>query len=192
LQPETIGRLACITLVVTSVAAVRVAAQAAPAAPPGGVWWEVSAGAGGARLTCTICDRTRELGPSLGGAIGAYASERLRVGIEGTAWTHDDGGDRESVYRAGLVAQLHPVPGRGLHVVGGLGWSGYRSEETTYDAPRLTLGAGWDLPLAGSLLVGNRLTLDGSSYASLKAGDERISTSVGLSVVRFGVYLRKR
>lgn len=158
----------------------------------GGMWWEVGAAAGGARLSCPVCDPARGLGPALNAAIGAYASPRLRLGLDGGAWSNEDGGDRENVYRAGLVTQLHPNPNSGLHLIAGLGWSGYRADGFTYDGVRLSLGAGWDLPLTASWAVGNRVTLDASSWASLKNDGTVAAPSVGLSVVEFGIYLRKR
>ena len=184
--------LAQVALVVALVTPAATAAQTLPEDGGGGMWWEVSASAGGARLSCPVCDRSRDLGPSLNAALGAYANPRLRVGVEVGAWTNEDGTDRETVYRAGIVTQLHPRPGSGLHVVAGLGWSGYRADDFTYDGVRLTLGAGWDLRLTDSWIVGNRVTLDGSSYASLKNGDTVVERSAGLSVLRFGVHLRRR
>ena len=166
--------------------------QNANEASPAGIWWEISAGAGGMRLTCAICDPTRELGPAVSGAVGAYGSPRIRVGIEGGGWANEDGDVRESVYRAGLVAQVHPRVESGLHLIAGLGWSGYRAELFTYDAVRLTLGAGWDLPLTGSWVVGNRLLLDAASFASLKNDEGAVASPVGLSVMTFGLYIRRR
>ena len=107
-------------------------------------------------------------------------------------WTHGDGEVRESVYRAGLTAQLHPRAGSGLHVLAGLGWSGYRAEGFGYDAARLTLGAGWDLPLGGPWVLGNSVTLDAASFGSLRNEAAQVASSVGLSVVRFGVYIRRQ
>ena len=105
---------------------------------------------------------------------------------------HEDGDVREGVYRAGLVAELHPRPGSGLHVSGGIGWSGYRAEDFGYDAVRLTLGAGWDLPLTKDWVIGNAVTLDAASFGSLKNGDTRIAGDVGMSLVRLAVYVRHR
>jgi hypothetical protein len=116
----------------------------------------------------------------------------LRVGIDGGVWANEDGDVRETVYRAGLVAQLHPRPGSGLHLVGGLGWSGYRAELFNYDAVRLTLGAGWDLPLTEGWVVGNRVLLDAASFASWDNEVGSVVSSVGLSVLTFGMYLRRR
>jgi hypothetical protein len=143
-------------------------------------------------LSCSVCDPDRELGPSLSAAVGTYANPRLRVGLEGGLWANDDGEVRESVYRGGLVAQLHPRPRSGLHLVAGLGWAGYRADLFRYDALRLSLGAGWDLPLTGSWVVGNRVMLDASSFASLKNEEGDVATPVGLSVLTLGVYVRRR
>jgi hypothetical protein len=179
-------------LLVALSAPIAAAAQSSPPDAGAGLWWEVSAGAGGARLTCDLCDPSRQIGPVLGAAVGAYASPRLRMGVEGRAWSNEDGDVRESVYEAGLTTQLHPRRGSGLHLVGGFGWSGYRAERFAYDAVRLTLGVGWDLPLIGPWLVGNRLAVDGSSFAALQNDDVTVAPSVGLSVLRFTVFLRNR
>jgi hypothetical protein len=180
-------------------ATVRAQSPAAPAAS-GGVWWSLSVAAAGARLTCDICDPSRDGGPSVEAAVGTYASPAVRVGVEGGGWTFRDGDFREKVYTAGMVAEVHPRATSGLHLIGGLGWSGYRARDVDaspdegfrYDAVRLRLGVGWDLPLTGSWTVGNRLTLDASSLGTLHDGDAPIARAAGLSVIRFGIYLRRR
>lgn len=166
-----------------------------------GLWWSVAAGAGGARLACDVCDTTRDGGPTLEAAVGTYASPAVRVGVDGSAWTFRDDDFRETVLTAGIVAELYPRPGSGLHLIGGLGWSGYRANDVDpdpdalgirYDALRLRLGAGWDFPLMSSWSVGNRLTLDASSLGTLTNEQTPIPYKVGLSVVRFVIFVRHR
>jgi len=168
---------------------------------PSGMWWSLSAAAAGARLACDICDPTRDAGPALEVAIGTHASPQVRVGVDAGAWTFRDDDFRERIITAGVVAEVHPRPGSGLHLIGGLGWSGYRANVVDpapdqlgfeYDGLRLRLGAGWDLPLTTSWSVGNRLTVDASSLGTLKDEEVPIARSVGLSVVRFAIYLRHR
>ena len=72
------------------------------------------------------------------------------------------------------------------------GGPGYRAEGFGYDAARLTLGAGWDLPLGGPWVLGNSVTLDAASFGSLRNEAAQVASSVGLSVVRFGVYIRRQ
>ena len=119
--------------------------------------------------------------------------------IHVTVCYHED--FRETVYTAGVVAEIHPRAGSGLHLIGGLGWSGYRAGNVDadpdelgfhYNAPRLRLGIGWDLPLGASWSVGNRVTLDASSLGTLTNEGAPVANAVGLSLVRFGIYLRRR
>jgi len=96
------------------------------------------------------------------------------------------------VYSAGFAAELYPDPTSGLHLIGGLGWVGMRAEDFEYDAVRLLVGAGWDLPLTGSWSVGQRVTLDAASFGALRVDGEPVVESVGLSVVRVSAFLRHR
>ena len=180
-------------------AALSLPAAVLAQATPSGMWWSVSAAAAGARLACDICDTTRDGGPAVEGAVGTYASPAVRVGVDGGAWTFRDGDFRETILTAGIVAEVHPRAGSGLHLIGGLGWSGWRGNDVDpaedqigfrYDAIRIRLGAGWDLPLTSSWSVGNSLTVDASSLGTLKDEDTPIARSVGLSVVRFAIYIR--
>lgn len=155
------------------------------------LWWAITVGAGGTRLTCDICQPARDMGPSAEVSVGAYGANNLRVGIEAGGWTHDDAGTRETVYRAGVVAHLSPVAGRGLYLVGGFGWSGYRAEEFRLDAPRFSAGTGWDLPLVAGWLIGSQIVLDAASLGSLKNQDLTVTRGVGLSTVRFSIHLRR-
>ena len=168
----------------------HVAGQADARATPG-LWWGASVGAGSAHLTCDLCETNRDFGPSVDLAVGAWARPDLRIGLEGGGWTHDDDGGRETVYRAGLVAHLRPGS-RGLFLTGGLGWSGYRAGDFNYDAARLTLGAGWDLPLTAGWVVGNTLSVDAASFGKLRNDDTTVSRDVGLSVLRFAIHVRSR
>ena len=113
------------------------------------------------------------------------------MGVEGGGWSHDDDGEREKVYRAGVVAQLSPLLGRGLYLLGGFGWSGYRAGGFRYDAPRISVGAGWDLPVTGGWIIGSQLVLDASSFGSLKNEEDIVARRVGLSTIRLSIHLRQ-
>jgi hypothetical protein len=158
---------------------------------PHPIWVELSAGGGASRLSCDICESERESGPTVDLALGAYATPRLRVGVQSGFWTHADEGFRETTYRAGVIAYVHPKSGSRLFVLTGLGWSGYRAGEFRTDTARLTLGAGWDLPLASGWRVGNTIALDATAFGSLKRQDLTLARGVGLSVIRVGVFLRR-
>jgi hypothetical protein len=133
--------------------------------------------------------------------VGTYATPSVRVGLDVGGWTFRDDDFREKVYTAGVIAEVYPRAGSGLHLIGGLGWTGYRANDVdadedqlgfSYNGVRLRLGAGWDFPLTPAWSVGNRVTIDASSLGTLNDEGQPIAESVGLSLVRFGIYLRYR
>jgi hypothetical protein len=156
-----------------------------------GLWWGIAVGGAGTRLTCDLCDPSRDLGPTVQFSIGSYATPTLRIGLEAGGWTHEDDESREKVYRAGVIANLRPSLERGLYLIGGFGWSSYRAGNFRYNAPSLSLGAGWDYPLGEDWRVGNQMTLDASSYGSLKNEERSVARNVGMSLVRFSVHLHR-
>jgi hypothetical protein len=112
--------------------------------------------------------------------------------VEVGGWSHDDDGVRESLFRVSTLAQLYPRAGSGFYVQGGLGWAGYRAESFAYDAVNLSLGAGWDLPLAGRWVVGNGVSVDAASFGTLRNEGRAAVREVSLSVVRLTVLLKRR
>ena len=160
----------------------------------GGPWWSVSASAAGARLTCDFCDPARDLGAAVDLAMGVHVGSAARFGIAAGGWSHVQDETRESVLRAGLTGQIHPITGSGFHLIGGLGWSGYRAGDLASDVVRVSLGAGWDLPIpvGERWRVGSMVLLDAASFGGLRGGETPVASEVGLSVMRFGVYVRRR
>lgn len=154
-------------------------------------WFGFALGGAGTRLTCDLCQTAREVGPAAEISFGSYARPDLRIGVEAGAWTHDDGGARESVYRTGVVAYLRPDLDRGVYFAGGFGWLRYQAGEFRYDAPRLSLGAGWDHRFGGRFRIGNQLMLDATSFGSLRNGERRVARNVGVSLVRVSVQLHR-
>ncbi len=184
--------LTLLSLVAWGVLVPAAGARGQSVAEAGAWWWTASAAAQGTRLVCDLCDTSRDLGPALDFVIGRYAGPATRVGLEAGYATTTNDGARETVWSTGLAAEIHPRAGSGLHVIGGLGWAGYRAASFAYDAVRIRMGVGWDLPLSGSWVVGNRLTYDASSWASLRSDGTPVMESVGLGTIRFGMYLGRR
>ena len=115
------------------------------------------------------------------------------MGLHGGGWTHDDDGDRETVWQAGVLAHLLLEPGAALHFLGGLGWSGYRGGEFSSDAGRMTVGVGYDLPMTEGWVVGNSLAVDAAAFGSMRNEESTVvARGVGISAVRFGIFLRRK
>ena len=159
---------------------------------PTGLWWAVGVGVGSLRFTCDLCTPGRDSGPSLFGQVGAWAGPAARVALEGGGWTRDDGGVRETLYRAGLTGFYHPDPDRGLHLLAGLAWVGHRADDTRYDAAAVSVGLGWDLRLLPGWTVGNAVRIDAASFGAVRIDDDRVADDVGLSLIRFEVTVGRR
>lgn len=170
----------------------RAASTSSEAPRDSRMWYGLALGGGGTRLACDICDPTRDSGPSVALSFGAYARDYLRIGVEGSRWSHRDGGASETVNALGLVAHLALPAWRGLYVIGGGGWSGYRAGPYRSDAPRATLGLGYDVPIAAGWVVGNVLSLDASWPAEIKNDDIAVVRNAGLSTVRVGLQIHRR
>ncbi|MCE9603222.1 MAG: hypothetical protein K8S21_13545 [Gemmatimonadetes bacterium] len=168
------------------------AASSAGAQGQSRLWYELTVGGSGARLTCDYCAPARDVGAAAALAVGAYAGDRVRVGVELSRWTYRDQDVRERIKGVGVVAHLVPDPKRGLYLLGGAGWTAYRAGEFAYDAPRITVGLGWDIPAFGNWVVGNVVALDAASFGSLRNGGTTVVRDVGLSAVRASVQLRRR
>lgn len=183
---------------VLAIAPARARAQAAPqAAPQGatanaGLWYEVTLGGAGSRLACSICSAHRDLGAVITGALGAYASPTLRVGLELSRWTYRDVGVREMTSGIGLVAHMKPSARSRLYLLGGAGWTSYRASDYTFGAPRASVGVGYDVPLAGAWVAGNVLTMDLAAFGKLRNEGVTVVENVGLSAIRMAVQLRRR
>lgn len=157
------------------------------------LWYEVAIGGAGARLTCDLCTPTRDVGAMGSVAIGAYANPNLRVGVELSGWTYTEDPDvREHLDGLGIVAQLTPNPANRIYLIGGLGWSGYRAGDFTWNAPRLSVGVGYEMPAFGSWSVGNTVILDGSGFGALRSDGQTVLRNVGMSSVRASVVIRRR
>jgi hypothetical protein len=176
--------------VAPSRAVAQSAAQAAPA--NAGLWYEVTLGGAGSRLACSICSAHRDLGAVITGALGAYASPKLRVGLELSRWTYRDVGVREMTSGIGLVAHMKPSARSRLYLLGGAGWTSYRASDYTFGAPRASVGIGYDVPLAGAWVAGNVLTMDLAAFGKLRNESVTVVDNVGLSAIRMAVQLRRR
>lgn len=163
-------------------------AQATPASK---VWYQVTVGGAGTRLSCDICQTARDLGPTITVSVGANAGARVRVGLELSRWTYEEEAVRERTHGLGVVAHLTPDPQRGLYLLAGFGWEGYRAGDFSYDAPRVTLGAGWDVVTFGRWTIGSAVALDAAAFASLRNGETTVVRSVGLNALRVAVQLRR-
>jgi hypothetical protein len=169
------------------------AAQEAPEPSTGAeFWYGAGVGAGSARFTCDPCSEDRDGGPSIRVALGATARPGLRVGVAGGTWRHRRGGLEETARHLGLMAALDVRPGSAVHLIGGAGWVGWRSDEFAYDALDLSVGAGWSVPLVGRWALTNSVLLHAASFGKLRNDEAAAVRDVSLSLASFEIGLFRR
>ena len=179
--------LAALVAVIVLLAAVPLHAQNNTS----GLWLGAGVGAGWGRVSCDVCQTSRDLGPTAFVRVGTSVRPGVRVAGEATVWTHEVEDERENMGAAMAVLYLHPRQGP-LYVKGGLGYVGYRAGEAiSMNAIGLQLGAGYELRL-GSLALNNYVNLIGSSFGSLKNDDTTIAEDVSTTLLQFGVGLTLR
>jgi hypothetical protein len=151
-----------------------------------GVWLSAGAGAGWGRVSCDICQTSRDVGPSGYARIGTTIRPGLRVAAEGTAWTHQVEDERENL--GALMAVLYVQPPDGpLFLKGGLGYIAYRAgEDIAMNTAGLQVGGGFEFQLGGFAL-NNYVNLIGSSFGNLKNGSDTIANDVSTTLLQFGV-----
>jgi hypothetical protein len=151
-----------------------------------GLSFGLGVGAGWARVSCDICQTSRDLGPSAFARVATAVRPGVNVGAELTAWTHEVEDERENM--GALMAVLLMQPRQGpLYVKAGLGYLGYRAgEDIGLNAVGMQFGAGYQLRLGG-LALNNYVNLIGSSFGSLKNESTTIAEDVSTTLVQFGV-----
>jgi Outer membrane protein beta-barrel domain len=151
----------------------------------------VGAGAAWVRVSCDVCQTTRDLGPSAFVRVGKMLRPGVRVAGEVTAWTHEVADERENLGAAMAVLYLHPNDGP-LYVKAGVGYVGYRAgDDIAMNAAGMQVGAGYELRL-GSVALNNYVNLIGSSFASLKNEATTFAGDVNTTMLQFGVGLTLR
>jgi hypothetical protein len=152
----------------------------------GGIWLGVGVGAGWVRVSCDICQTSRDVGPSAFVRVGKSVRPGLRVAGEVTAWTHEVEAERENVGAAMAALYIQPREGP-LYAKVGLGYVGYRAgENIAMNAVGLQLGAGYELRL-GELALSNYVNLISSSFGVLKNESITIAEDVSTTVLQFGI-----
>jgi len=148
-------------------------------------------GAGWVRVSCDICQSSRDLGASAFVRVEKPMKPGVRVAGEVTAWTHEAEDLRENLGAAMAVLYLQPNDG-GLYFKSGLGYVGYRAgDDIALNSLGAQLGAGYELRIGG-VALSNYLNLISSSFGSLKNEDTTIADDVRTTLLQFGVAVNLR
>lgn len=193
--PSPVGR-ARVTLISSVFLWLLLLPAAAQAQGSPSFWGGLGVGSGSARLSCDICTNDRTAGMTASAAVGFTVGQRVRIGVEGNGWRDRDGDLESLLWSASLVGYLYPSGDRAFWTKLGAGLMRYQADNERDDVEAntfgLLIGAGYDLPMAGSLSVGPYVTLATSSRADLKSGERTIRERVSHSLLHLGVVFHLR
>jgi|SRR5687767_12705275 len=143
-------------------------------------------GAGWGRVSCDVCQTSRDLGPTAYVRFARVLNPSVRVGGEATAWTHEVEDERENLAAVMAVLTLQP-PRRPLFVKAGVGYVGYRAgEDISLNSIGMQVGGGYELRLGG-LAISNYVNVISSSFGSLKNESTTIANDVSTTLLQLGV-----
>ena len=166
-------------------------------AQQGKIWMSAGAGGGWARVSCSICNLERNLGPTGYVRVGTNLRPGLLLSTEGNVWTHVPEEDTRSwVGAIGAAAYMYPRANGALYVKGGLGYMMYRSRddednEISTSSLGVQLGAGYEFRVGSTLLITNFANLLASSFGTLRA-DEAVVDDVNVTLLQIGVGVTRR
>jgi len=173
--------------------AALIAFVTSPAAAQG-FWAGVGVGTGRQHVTCEICRGDGNGGWAVRAAAGSSLGPSLRLGGELHGWTDRTDDVRFTFLSVTPVLYWYPGAGR-YHVMAGVGYANYRgsSDDETIGASAvgITLGAGYELPLAGRYALAPFASYTGSLLANLTR-DRTIITGAQLSLFQVGVGITRR
>jgi hypothetical protein len=168
--------------------------ESAAGEPATGTWYGIGAGGGWARVSCAICSAARDIGPAAQLRIGTTIRPGLLVGGEASAWTHTSEDDvRETVGTIAAIGYVYPRPGGPLYLKGGAGYVAFRAgDDLASNLLGLIVGVGYEFRVGEALSITNDLGLIASSFGALKNGAATAADDVSVTVLQFGIGVRRR
>jgi hypothetical protein len=168
-------------------------------AQDGGTWVGAGLGGGWTRVSCSICQRDRSLGPTGYFRFGTTIRPGLLVGAQLSGWTHRVDDDlRASVGAANAAAYMYPNPAGGFYLSGGIGWVHYTAGDDNEDRDAasnlfgLLVGLGYEFRIGSGVSATNFVNLLASSFGSLGSDAGNVADDMSLSLLQVGIGLTWR
>ena len=167
----------------------------APPAAAQGFWAGVGVGTGSQRVSCEICRGDGNGGWAVRATAGSTLSPHLRLGGELHGWTDKTDEVRFTFYSVTPALYWYPALRRPYFLMAGLGYAGYNAsagdETISTSSLGVTLGAGYEVPLAGRYALTPFASYTGTLLANLKS-DRTIITGARVSLLQVGVGITRR
>jgi hypothetical protein len=182
-SPLTAALAAGLLLVGTSEAAAQAVRK--------GLWIGAGLGAGSARLSCQICVGNRAGGTSGYLRAGATLTRQMLVGLEATAWTHNENDVDHLLSSLQGVFYFYPQPTTGLYIKTGLGVAQYsaKDDEDKISSQALagSIGFGYEVKVSRSMSIVPYANFIGSTGADVRLNDNIAGLGANSSLFQLGI-----
>jgi hypothetical protein len=167
---------------------------AAPPAAAQNFWASLGVGTGSQQVSCDICRGDGNGGWAVRAAAGSTLSPRLRLGGELHGWTDATDDVRFTFYSVTPALYWYPAT-QPYFLMAGVGYAGYHAsagdETISTSSLGVTLGVGYEVPLAGRYALTPFASYTGTLLANLKS-DRTIITGAQVSLLQVGVGITRR
>lgn len=156
-----------------------------------GFWLGAGVGAGSARLSCQICESSRDGGPTGYLRLGATINRAILVGVEGSAWYESENDIDRMLGSVMAIVLLYPKPANGFFIKTGLGISQYsakdQDDEVSSQALSGMVGVGYEVPMGRTLSIVPFANFLGSTGGDVRFNNTVSDLSANTSLLQFGV-----
>lgn len=165
-------------------------------------WWELDAGYGSLKFSCSLCVPDRSGGLAGEGALGLRLARGFGLGAHVALLRSSRDGDREETWRFGPVVRWAPNPGSGFYLRGALDLLHYRAHplndqqnnsgnRTKSNALGLGVGVGYDFPVSRGLSLSPWGEIIAGTKADFIQGSA-VQRPVSITVLQAGLAIRSR
>lgn len=166
------------------------------------LWWELGAGYGSLKFSCSLCVPDRSGGLAGEGALGLRLGRGFGLGAHVALLRGSRDGDREETWRFGPVVRWAPNPGSGFYLRGALDLLHYRAHplndqqntsgnRTKSNALGLGVGVGYDVPVSRGLSLSPWGEIIAGTKADFIQGSA-VQRPVSITVLQAGLAIRSR
>jgi opacity protein-like surface antigen len=163
-------------------------AQQAPAHH--GPFIGVGLGYGSAKLSCSLCDVSRQGEISGFAKLGFALTQQFLIGVEADVW-RDKTTISKQLTSFGLSLWMYPSRTSGFYLKAGGGWSKYSAsdndDEFNTTAFSGQVGVGYEVAVAKSVSVGPYVNFIGTSSSDFRFNDTVIDGSANTSLIQIGM-----
>ncbi len=182
--------LLCLAVILGVLAAHAVSLRAQEVPLRHGPFIGLGFGYGSAKLSCNLCDASREGDVSGFAKMGYALTQQFLLGVEVDAW-YDKADVSKLIGSVGLSVWMYPSRTSGFYLKAGGGLSKYSAskDDDHFKTSAFSgqVGVGYDVALSKSVAIGPYANFIGTSSSEFQFNDTVVDGSANTSLIQIGL-----